>query len=66
MSDNEYDKTFKVRCYKRSGDLDHEEFFDALEDAVKYRTKWGLSIGLKPEPSIDFPYYPTTKQVTNA
>lgn len=50
---------YKIRCYKRSGDLDHEEFFDTLEEAETRRTEWGLSIGLRPEPSSDFAYYPT-------
>ena len=52
-------KNYKIRCYTKKGDLDHEEFFDTLEQAVARRTEWGLSIGLKPEPSIDFAYYPT-------
>lgn len=52
-------KPFKVRCYRRNGDLDHEEFFDTLDEAVRRRTEWGLSIGLRPEPSADFAYYPT-------
>ena len=50
---------YKLRCYKRNGDLDHEEYAKTLDEAKEKRTKWGLSIGLKPEPSIDFAYYPT-------
>ena len=50
---------YKIRCYKRNGDLDHEEFVEFFDEAVAKRTKWGLSIGLEPEPSIDFAYYPT-------
>ena len=48
-----------VVCYKRSGDTDHILIVGTLKEAVKVRTEWGLSIGLKPEPSIDFGYYPT-------
>lgn len=50
---------YKVRCYTNDGDFSHEKYFDMFEDARKYRTEWGLSIGLKPEPSDDFAYYPT-------
>ena len=50
---------YKIRCYKRNGNLDHEEFIDSLQEAEQRRTEWGMSIGLKPEPSLDFPYYPT-------
>lgn len=52
-------KNYKVRCYTRRGDFDHEEFTDTLEKAKQIRTEWGLSIGLRPEPSYDFAYYPT-------
>lgn len=51
---------YKIRCYTKNGDLDHEEFFDTLDDARKRRTEWGLSIGLDPEPTTrHFAYYPT-------
>lgn len=50
---------YKIRCYKRNGDLDHEEFVETFDEAKAERTKWGLSIGLEPEPSNDFAYYPT-------
>lgn len=53
-------KKYKIRCYTKTGDLDHEEYFETMEEAVQRRTKWGLSIGLDPEPSIrHFAYYPT-------
>lgn len=52
-------KTYKIRCYTKHGDLDHEETFSTLEQAATRRTEWGLSIGLAPEPSSDFAYYPT-------
>ena len=46
--------SYKIRCYDQLGNLDHEEFFDSLDEAKKRRTEWGLSIGLRPEPSSDF------------
>lgn len=57
-------KNFKIRCYNKQGDLDHEEFFDTLEQAAARRAEWGLSIGLLPEPSIDFASYPTIWEST--
>ena len=57
-------KTYKIRCYTKNGDLDHEEFFNTLERATARRTEWGLSIGLKPEPSWDFAFYPTVWKLT--
>lgn len=56
--------TYKIRCYTRQGNLDHEETFSTLEQAAARRTEWGLSIGLKPEPSIDFANYPTIWEST--
>ena len=50
---------YKIRCYTKYGDLDHEEYFETLEEAKERRNEWGLNIGLRPEPSSDFPYYPT-------
>jgi len=50
---------YKVRCYRRNGDLSHEMFYRALEDAEAERVRWGHHIGLRPEPSPDFPRYPT-------
>ena len=50
---------YKVRCYNRNGDLHHEDFYETLDEAKKRRTEWGRLIGLKPEPSTDFAYYPT-------
>ena len=50
---------YKVRFYDKNGDLDHEETVDSLTDAADKRTAWGEQIGLSPEPSIDFPKYPT-------
>ena len=51
---------YKVRCYKRNGDFDHEEFTETLKEAEMIRTAHGLKIGLEPEPTYkDFPYYPT-------
>lgn len=52
-------KTYMVVCYTRLGDTDHIEIVHSLKAAEKLRTKWGLSIGLRPEPSIDFGHYPT-------
>ena len=52
-------KNYRIRCYKRSGDLDHEEYADTLEEAKDIRAKWGSKIGLQPEPSLDFAFYPT-------
>lgn len=58
---------YKIRCYKRNGDLDHEEFFQTLAGAGTRRTEWALSIGLEPEPTTkDYAYYPTIwKQTMN-
>ncbi len=57
---------YKVRCYTRNGDLEHEEYADTLEGAKIIRTNWGLHIGLEPEPSFDdFPKYPTIWQKVN-
>ena len=50
---------YMIKCYKKNGDVDHVEFATSLQEAEKIRTKWGIKIGLKPEPSIDFPRYPT-------
>ena len=50
---------FKVRFYKRNGDLDHETEFVSLAEAKLKRTEWGLKIGLRPGPSLDFARYPT-------
>lgn len=57
-------EAYKIRCYTKNGDLDHEETFGALEQAKDRRTEWGLSIGLRPEPSFDFAYYPTIWKMT--
>ena len=51
--------TYKIRCYKNNGDLDHEEYAGTLEIAQRIRTAWASKIGLRPEPSPDFAYYPT-------
>jgi hypothetical protein len=51
--------TYMVVCYNRDGDTDHVLYADTLAEARKARTAWGLSIGLRPEPSIDFGFYPT-------
>ena len=53
---------YKIHCYKINGDLDHKEYFDCLDTAIRRRKEWGESIGLKPEPSFDFAYYPTIFQ----
>lgn len=51
---------YKIRCYDRYGNLHHEEYVEFLDEAKEIRTKWGLSIGLEPEPTIHhFAYYPT-------
>ena len=50
---------YKVRCYRRNGDLSHEMLYKTLEDAEAERTRWGHHIGLRPEPSGDFAFYPT-------
>lgn len=53
-------KQFKIRCYKRNGDLDHEEFASSLKEAQERRKNWGKFIGLPPEPTtFAFAYYPT-------
>ena len=60
MDIDKKDDKYKIRCYKRNGDLDHEEFFNTLKEAEHRRTEWGLSIGLEPEPTYkDFAFYPT-------
>lgn len=50
---------YMVICYNRDGDTDHILYLNSLEEAKQERTSWGLSIGLRPEPSSDFGYYPT-------
>jgi guanylate kinase len=55
----ENEKNYKVRCYTRVGSLDHEVRVEDMEEAKRVRTEWALSIGLRPEPSMDFPLYPT-------
>lgn len=56
---------FRVRCYNRRGDFDHETPCDSIEEAEKIRTEWGIRIGLKPEPSTDFAKYPTIWKKTS-
>ena len=58
-------KKYKVKCYNKSGDLDHEEFCDMLAQAETIRKNWGLKIGLRPEPSMDFAKYPTIWVLSN-
>ncbi len=50
---------YKVRCYSKSGNLQKEVYAASMEEAKAIRTDHGLSIGLKPEPSMDFARYPT-------
>jgi len=50
---------YMVVCYNAEGYTDHTAYAGTLKEAAEIRTKWGLSIGLKPEPSIDFGRYPT-------
>ncbi len=50
---------YMIICYNRDGYTDHIEYTGTLKEAAEVRTQWGLSIGLKPEPSIDFGLYPT-------
>ena len=55
---------YKVICYNKSGDRDHIEYSENLEDAKNIRTTWGKKIGLKPEPSSDFSKYPTVWELS--
>ena len=50
---------YKVICYKKNGDRDHIEYSESLKEAKRIRKEWARKIGLKPEPSMDFPKYPT-------
>ncbi len=48
-----------VRCYDRQGNFSYSVNAATLDDAKNIRTNHGHKIGLKPEPSLDFAYYPT-------
>jgi len=54
---------YKIRCYTRDGDLDHEECFETMEEAIQGRAKWGTVIGLELE--RHFAYYPTIWEYKN-
>ena len=53
------EEMFLVRCYNKYGGYHHSSKTDTLEKAEIIRRNWGTSIGLAPEPSMDFAKYPT-------
>ena len=56
---------FKVKCYDRSGSIHHEELCTSLLKAKEASKEWIKRLGLRPEPSGDFVYYPTIWEMSD-
>lgn len=56
---------FVIIKYTRRGDYCGFETFETETAAAAARTRHGLSIGLRPEPSADFALYPTVWKLEN-